>query len=146
MAGEEYGKIAREWYDYVNKGELDRAFALLHRDVEVLDVSQGQLMRGAEATRPWMQDWHTAFPDSSVEIQDLIETGDRLVVEFIARGTHSGPLAGPGGQIPPTGKRIELRGCDVFHFKDGKIYRRHMYYDGATMLRQLGLLSQERAA
>ena len=41
--------------------------------------------------------WATGFPDGRVEIENVIEDGDKVVLEFTGRGTHTGPLRTPMG-------------------------------------------------
>jgi len=60
-------------------------------------------------------------------------------MEFIGRGTQTGPLATPGGAIPPTGRRVEIQFAQILTFRDGKIARARLYFDAAGMLQQLGL-------
>jgi hypothetical protein len=50
-----------------------------------------------------------AFADLSVEVIDEVEAPGRLVIVFWQRGRHVGPLALPLGQIPPTGRQVEVR-------------------------------------
>jgi len=45
--------------------------------------------------------------------------------------------------IPPTGKPVEIPMCVVNDLADGTIQRGRLYYDGATMARQLGLIPAE---
>ena len=44
--------------------------------------------------------------------------------------------------VDPTGRRIEIRGCDCVEVDDGEIVRNTAYYDGAAFARGLGLLPQ----
>lgn len=62
----------------------------------------------------------------------------------MARHRH---LSGaPFQGIHPTGRSVELRGCDVFRVEDGKIRRNTIYYDGLAFARQIGLLPREGSA
>jgi hypothetical protein len=45
-----------------------------------------------------------------------------------------------GTELPPTGKRIEIKGMDLVQHCDGKIAVFHMYYDNMAVAGQLGLL------
>jgi hypothetical protein len=48
----------------------------------------------------------------------------------------------PKGPIAPTGKRIEIRACNVVEIAEsGKTKLQRQYFDMATMLQQLGLAS-----
>src|ERR1700692_403422 len=43
--------------------------------------------------------------------------------------------------VEPTGKRVEIPLVVVIHFRDGKLAHEHIYWDQASVLVQLGLLS-----
>jgi ketosteroid isomerase-like protein len=60
--------------------------------------------------------------------------------EGIFSGTHTGPLATPAGDVPPTGKPLRLAFADVFVIRDGLIVEHHIYYDQVAFLTQLGLM------
>ncbi len=51
------------------------------------------------------------------------------MTEYVFSGTHTGRLASPAGEIPPTGKRLELKFADVFVIRDGLVVEHHIYYD-----------------
>jgi predicted ester cyclase len=53
------------------------------------------------------------------------------------RGTHRGPWAG----IPPTGRRIDVPVMSLFKFDGDKLEGEKVYFDMATLLRQLGALA-----
>ena len=71
-------------------------------------------------------------------------------MELLITGTHKGPLRhgfdrrllGPksDGVLPPTGNRIELRGCVVYKVEGAEISESHIYYDQLEFLNQLGLV------
>ena len=65
--------------------------------------------------------------------------GDAVIVEGRFVGTHTGPLAGPDGDIEPTGASVDLRFADVSRVRDGRIASYHTYYDQLGMLEQLGV-------
>ena len=43
-----------------------------------------------------------------------------MIVEGVYTGTHTGPLAGPAGVIPATGRSFSLPYVDIFQARDGK--------------------------
>ena len=55
-----------------------------------------------------------------------------MATEHIGRFTHTGPLLTPGGEIAPTGRRVELQIAESYQMKDGKINLLRAYYDLAT--------------
>jgi predicted ester cyclase len=75
-----------------------------------------------------------------VEVVNVIAGENGGVAEFIGRGTHTGPLTGPAGTIPPTGRRIEFPLCDVWKVRDGRFAGNRCYYDLLGLLGQLGVI------
>ena len=119
---------------------LDKSVASLAEDCEIIDVPTGRTLHGPEGFKQLSLFFAEAFPGSSVEITNVFATEDQAVVEFTGRGTNTGPLHMPTGDIPPTGQYSELRFCDVSRVKSGKIVSIHSYYDVMTMLQHLGLV------
>ena len=92
--------------------------------------------RRRDVPRPRRRPRVTRGPRSS----NLFAAGGRVASEHIGRGTHTGPFVTAAGTIPATGRPIELRICEIYEVRGGKIARLFAYYDSATMMRQLGLL------
>ena len=88
----------------------------------------------------------TPFADVSVEVLNVVESGDWAVAECVGRGTHSGPMQTPMGEVPATGKQIELHFCSVVKVRDGKIVEGRDYYDAMTIASQLGLIPEPAAS
>ena len=79
----------------------------------------------------------TAFPDTSVTIEDQIAERDRVVSRVVFRSTHTGPF----GPVPPTGRTVEATGCIILRIAQGLIAERWGNIDDLGALRQLGLVS-----
>ncbi len=147
MSDQNNAAIARAVYDAFNDHEPERAGALAAEDMEITDVPSGRTMLGPEGFVDSMRVWIRACPDANVEIVEMIAgEGDAVTVEFVGRGTHEGPMFSPGGDIPPTGRSLEMRYCEVFRMRDGKIASARLYYDAATLLGQMGLMPQPEGA
>jgi len=79
--------------------------------------------------------WET-FPDLSFDVDRLASADDGVVLlQWTMRGTQEGPLE----DLPPTGETVALPGMDVIEVADAGIASVRGYFDGGTMLRQLGL-------
>ena len=134
--------IVHDLYDAFNDHDLDRAAAMVSEDFELVDfAAEGQTFRGPQGLRQWLQIFLTAAPDAKVEVTNVVGGGEGgwVFTEHTGRGTHTGPLVGPSGTIPPTGRRIELPIGELVRVENGKITLIHAYYDGATLMRQLGV-------
>lgn len=140
MSAQDNEKLARSLYDMFNQGDIDGMVAHAADNVEVVGVATGLTLHGPEGMRQYSQGWASAFPDAQIEITNVVAGENGAVIEFRGRGTHTGPLIGPQGEIPPTGKLVDIAFCDVYKFKDGKFTSLHSYFDTATMMGQLGLM------
>ena len=85
------------------------------------------------------------FPDATYIVGNVVEQGDTCADEFIFVGTQTGPFPLPDGtQVPPTGKRMEIRGMELVRVHDGKIVIDNLYYDSMAALVQLWSRPAER--
>ena len=103
-------------------------------------------LRGA-ALREDAESYFRAFPDLRAEILTVVaqdETSGAFELRFY--GTNTGPLATPQGELPPTNKRVDLKGASFLQLdSSGKIAEERRYYDSGTMMRQLGLMPEPEA-
>ncbi len=127
-----------------NARDFDSYEAVLADDVDVELIPFETTLRGARTARAHAESQAAAFPDGKVVITAMRANGDGTVLEFVGRGTHTGPLVTPTGTIPPTGRGGELRYCFVYDIENGRIRRMRQYYDAATLMRVLGLLDVGR--
>ena len=99
----------------------------------------GMQMTGREAAETMWNTWQLAFPDNHLETLAIHSDDRGGVHQFRATGTHTGTLRGPAGEIPATGRTVQLEGCDVYEFDGGKITGIHLYFDQMELISQLGL-------
>lgn len=80
-------------------------------------------------------------PDTKLTPVSRTVGKDQLVDEMIFSFTHSieMPWMLPG--VPPTHKRVEVPLVAIVHFRDGKLAHEHIYWDQASVLKQIGLLN-----
>ena len=65
----------------------------------------------------------------------VIDGGSSTVLRFTGTGTNDGPL----GPLPPTGRRLSMRFCEIREYDtDGNAVHGELFYDQLTMLVQLG--------
>jgi ketosteroid isomerase-like protein len=65
---------------------------------------------------------------------------DVAVEEGTFSGTHNGVLHGPMGDVPPTGRSVDLDYIQVLQFRDGKHLSFNLMFDRLLMIEQLGLV------
>jgi predicted ester cyclase len=142
MAAQDLGKIVRDMYEAWNAKDMDRCASYAHSDAKMTNVPFGS----KHGFREYVEGWANAFPDGKIQITKCVVQGDDVVCEFTGRGTHTGTLKGPAGDLGPTNRRLELQVVDSFRFRDGRIVEGRCYYDAFSLFKQLGIgAPQERA-
>jgi len=69
---------------------------------------------------------------------------DQLVDEMIFSFTHTQEMPWMLPGIAPTHRRVEVPLVAIVRFRDGKLAHEHIYWDQASVLKQIGLLSDPR--
>ena len=85
--------------------------------------------------------WLSAFPDLHITIEKLIATEDTVVVWNIWRGTQDGPL--PHWEAPVTGRAMERETIVIYGVACGQLAENWIVQDNLTMLRQLGIITDD---
>lgn len=140
LTSQDNGTLAREIYAAFSGNDYGKVLSLVTDDIEAVLEPTGQVFHGKEGFQQFFMGFKTAMPDVEIIVTNQVVTQDAVVSEFIARGTHTGPLLTPDGAIPPTGNAAEWPVVEVCTVRDGKIASLHNYQDLATMLRQLGII------
>lgn len=110
------------------------------------EVATGRKAEGIEEVLELWRGWGRAFPDSRATFDEPLVDGDTVVLRLRWSGTNTGLLSLPDGEIPPTGKEIDIRSCQVCRIEGGKVVSISHYWDALTMLSQLGVAPATTAA
>jgi steroid delta-isomerase-like uncharacterized protein len=126
--------VVRRHMESENRHEFDVTLTTFKRPRYEL-VATGEVFDGEEEVRGYYAATRTTFPDQRNEVRAMHHADDAVIVEFDLLGTHRGPLRG----IPPTGREFRCRMAAVFLFEDDLIVCERVYFDSATILRELGI-------
>ncbi len=97
-----------------------------------------RLYQGPEAVARRYRGLWAAFPDLEVRLRRIVAIeGELAVTEHTLSGTHDGPLFGVG----PTGRSVQVETVVIWEFAGERIRGETVYFDLATMLRQVGALA-----
>lgn len=133
--------VVREHMASENRHEFDLTLATFaHPRYEL--IATGQVFDGEEAVRQYYAASRAAFPDQRNEIHALRHADDAVIVEFDLMGTHRGAFLG----VPPTGRAFTCRMLALFLFDRDRIVCERVYFDSATILRQLGIVPDPAGA
>lgn len=127
--------VVREHMESENRLDFEATLATFdHPRYEL--VATGQVFDGEAEVRGYYASSRTAFPDQRNEVHSIRHADDAVITEFDLLGTHLGDFAG----VAPTGRAFRCRMAAVFEFVDDRIVCERVYFDTATILRQLGIV------
>ena len=117
-------------------GSIDEVIAFGQRAVERMRTIEGRdAVRGLYAAFGF--GGAGAFSNLTVDTQHCHDAGDAIVLEVLVRGVHTGEWQG----IPATQRSVAIPMCAVITFdSSGKMAGERVYFDGALLLRQMGVL------
>ncbi|MGE5679784.1 MAG: ester cyclase [Bacillota bacterium] len=142
MPIQENMSLVRKYYDSFNSRKFDEGRVFIDNSCEFINPVFGTNLKGPDGYKKGFEVWLKAFPDGKVKINNIIAGEDFVAVEFTGSGNNTGTLSTPQGEIKPTRKLVNLPFCEVLNIKSGKIVRSVLYYDLASMLRQMGVLAE----
>jgi len=128
--------LVREHMESENRHEFDVTMGTFdHPRYEIIPT--GDVFDGAARVAQYFDETRTAFPDQRNELIAMYHSDDAVIVEFTLRGTHLGSFRG----LPATGRAFTCRTLAIFVFEPGGegIVCERVYFDSATILRQLGI-------
>jgi steroid delta-isomerase-like uncharacterized protein len=127
--------VVREHMESENRHAFDVTLQTFsHPRYELIPT--GEVYDGAAEVSAYYQATRAAFPDQRNELRAMHHSDTAVIVEFDLLGTHKGPLRG----IPPTGREFRCPMVAFFFFEGDRIVCERVYWDVATILRQLGLM------
>jgi steroid delta-isomerase-like uncharacterized protein len=133
------GEVARAIFDAVVARDPEGIVRFAAPD-EVADFVAVGEFHGPDEIRRFFGEIFAAFPDFDMTVDRILSDERTAVVQWHTTGTFTGaPFLG----ILPTGRGVVLKGVDVFEIEGGLVRRATVYYDGATMARQIGVLPKQ---
>jgi steroid delta-isomerase-like uncharacterized protein len=120
-----------------NARDADLIASFFTEDAVYADTGAGVVARGRDRIRAHVARVHAGFPDLRFELVRAAHGDGFTAGEWRSRMTHAGSFDG----LAPTGKVVESSGVDVATLNDDtRIVHLTSYYDGAAIMRALGLL------
>ena len=125
-------------YDALSHGDLDGATAP--------SPTTSRRSRPAGPSRDWRRfvSWERPSsppcPTCATTSSGRSRPETRSWSKGVYSGTHTGPLVGPQGAIPPSGNAFAFPYADFLEVKDGKCVSHRIYWDNVTFLAQIGAI------
>ncbi len=133
---EKMTRFVTDLLDAWNAHDIERVAGFYTPDYEGVDVAQATPQHGQEGIRQMVARYIQAFPDLHFTPDETISEGNRVVVVWTAHGTHERSLL----NIPPSGRKIMVRGVSVLTLAGTRVQHGVYVWDVAGLLRSIGLL------
>jgi predicted ester cyclase len=127
----EIDPIVDKYVEVWNTGNVDELDAVI--DTNFVRHAESTSTEGLDNLKKLITGTRTAFPDLDLVLNDKIYSENRFAAHFSFTATNTGP-----GQMPPTGKSVEVWGVVIAHFANGKATEEWVGYDNQSFWEQLG--------
>ncbi len=131
--------LVEEHVGFENHHDLDGIMGTFGAGARYDDEPFGAHYSGRDEVRGFYQGLLQALPGLRIEVRHTHAGATAVVLEVVIRGRHLGPWRG----LPATGAQVELPLCGIYTFDDDdRLAGERIYYDRATLLRQLGVFHE----
>lgn len=122
--------------------DADAAVATMTDDVHLTHVPSGTGATGKEPLRSFYENVFIPQCPDDMELELITRTvgQHRVIDEFLLHFTHDRRMNWMVPGVEPTGRKLVVPHVGIVGFLGSKIASEHIYWDQATVLRQLGLL------
>lgn len=136
----EIEKLAENLQKALNDKDMKALVQHYTEDAVMFMPGEPEPIKGREAIAKNQGEFLRAIPDFKLSFNLVLTSGNHTAFEGVVKGTFTGPLATPEGDIPPTGKKVELKFAFFGRVNaDGLIEEDRTYFDTADFMRQLGV-------
>ncbi|HEX4808069.1 MAG TPA: ester cyclase [Bryobacteraceae bacterium] len=141
------GDLSTLWEEHTahefNTRDTEATLATMTDDAYVNHVPVMTGGYGKEALRAfYSKDFISKMPpDTTLTPISRTVGSDQLVDEMIFSFTHTEEMPWMLPGIAPTHKRVEIGLVAIVRFRDGKLAHEHIYWDQASVLKQIGLIT-----
>ena len=136
-----YRSLLDQYVERYNAGDLDGVMDCYAEDA-VQWMPDG-IYKGRSAIRERLVVELAGFSDIAWTVESFLEQADLFADEWTFAGTQTGPFVLPdGSELPPTGKRVVVKGMELCRVREGMIVIDNLYYDNLAIAAQLGLVPE----
>jgi carboxymethylenebutenolidase len=141
------GELIAKWEEHTRYEFATRDVeATLATMVEDAYVNHIPVMTGGSGKAALRQFYGTEFipampPDTALTPISRTVGENQVVDEMIFSFTHTREMPWMLPGIAPTNRRVEIPLVAIVRFRDGKLAHEHIYWDQASVLKQIGLLA-----
>ena len=125
----------QKWVEGLNNGDISIANEVFQPDCIIHINGNPERDLNLNNFKQMIAGLFVAFPDLHFTINDQFSSGHKFSTRWTARGTNTGIF----GEMPATGKAIEIEGLIIDYLVNGKVAKRWEIWDQMAMMQQLGI-------
>ena len=133
FAATQISETAKLFYQAFAHNQPDLLDQVLAPEWEDIPPNPGQLP-GRDAFKPLITGFHKIFSGLKVTNEDILESGDKVIVRSTIEGVQAADFAG----FPSKGRPFKIMAIDIHQFKDGKIIKTWHVEEWLSGLFQMG--------
>jgi steroid delta-isomerase-like uncharacterized protein len=122
-----------------SRGDLAAVDYITTPEYVEYDPVLAEPIQGQEAFKQTVRTFRDRVPDLTKHVEEVLISGEKIVVQYTATGTYKGELLG----VESTGKEIESRGILICTVEDGKLIKSDNLWNAFGLLQQVGVLPDE---
>jgi predicted ester cyclase len=140
LSGEATVAMYEQCWGYFNDRKWDEFKNCYAEDAVGMEAGNPRAYKGkTELIDKSAKAFTEAFPDGKGELQLILVNGKQIAAIALFRGTHTGPLLTPLGELAPTGKKVGyLLAHHIVLNDQNKVQKQWMVFDVPTLMAQLG--------
>lgn len=132
-------QLVEEHIRLENLHDLDGVLDTFGTDARYDDEPWGDHRVGRDQVHLYYKQLFAAAPDLQIEVRHRYATAEDVILEVTISGTATGTWRG----LPGTGSSFRFPLCAIYTFdQEDKLLGEKIYYDRATILRQLGVFRE----
>jgi steroid delta-isomerase-like uncharacterized protein len=130
----EANRITSTYLEVRNTANLALLDQIIDAAAVVHDCGAPADIHGLDSLKSYYKGSHAGFPDFKITFDDVLVSGDNIIVRWTITGTHTGMMRG----LPPTGKAVRFSGLAIDRVAHGRIVEEWVYFNVLDLLQQLG--------
>ena len=138
MGAKENKEVVRKVEEAWDTGKLDALDTLFDPKFNNAQSGVPQLPVGLEGAKMAHRMAMSSFPDRTIQVQDIIAEGDKVVVRCRMIGTNTGGVQWAGA--PANGNKVDIEWISVYTLRNGKIVDHVGLNDVMALMTQLGVM------
>jgi steroid delta-isomerase-like uncharacterized protein len=137
MESQRARQIVQRLFDEVyTGGNINVLDQLVSNNIRIHDQSLPNAKPGLSYYRELETSYARAFPSKKATIDELIVSGDRVIVRWTCKGSHEGEYQG----TPATHRKFTVSGISIFQITNDRVSEIWQSWDRLSLLEQLNII------